>query len=572
MIRLTLTSILFASLAQAQDPQLTSIFPAGGQRGTTVEIALEGKDLKDADRIFVAGANLIVPKTATGKFALALPADLAPGDYDVWAVTPKGLSNPRRFAVGTLPEQNEKPKNDDAKSAEDVKLPIVLNGMLETPFDRDYFRFDLSAGQEIAIHFRSETLDGSARPALTVFGPSGKELRHDDGRDAEPMMPFQAPEAGSYVLKLEERAYGKGDNNVYRLALLTGPYAVGVYPQVLQRGTAQEVAIFGYRLPGGVSAGTDFPPGMQSVRVRVKAPQQGDADAGGYTLSSASSLEGFHYRHPEIYGDLRFGLTDGPVLLDGDRRHARKEDALAIPTPSCVAGRFVKPRQVDWYRFPAKKGHTYWIEAVGERDGKVMDLDLAIHDAKGAWLETFGDFALGKKETAPFPINTYDAKGAWKAEADGDYLIAVRDLFGTTRWGVDRTYRLSVDKRRESVSVAALPTAPNQRGYALAPGGSVTIPLLVQRLGGHEGPIVIRAVNFPAGVTASEVTLDKQAGTFTLSAAKDAAPWIGTLTLTAEAKLDGKSATAPVLDLTLVRAGLIRRTAGVAVAVLGNTT
>src|SRR5206468_380176 len=98
-------------------------------------------------------------------------ADTPEGEYDAWVVTGKGLSNARRFAVGRLPEVNEAEPNDEPKSAQVVTLPVIINGRLTPGTDRDHYRFELAAGQRVAIHFRSETLDGSARPALTLFGP-----------------------------------------------------------------------------------------------------------------------------------------------------------------------------------------------------------------------------------------------------------------------------------------------------------------------------------------------------------------------------------------------------------------
>src|SRR5205823_5728543 len=103
------------------------------------------------------------------RFAADIAATAPVGDCDVWAVTAKGLTNPRRFAVGSLPQSNEKEPNDEPESAQAVKLPVVINGSLNPGTDRDYYRFDAGAGQRVTFHFRSGTLDGSARASLTLF-------------------------------------------------------------------------------------------------------------------------------------------------------------------------------------------------------------------------------------------------------------------------------------------------------------------------------------------------------------------------------------------------------------------
>jgi hypothetical protein len=482
--------LLFGAVAQAQEPQLASIFPPGGQRGTTVEITFEGKDLKGVRTLFFSHPEITAKKITDTRFAVTIPDTVAEGDYDVWAATLTGLSNPRRLVVGSLPEVNEKEKNDEPKTAQEVKLPIVINGKFDPGTDRDYYRFEARASDEITIHFRSETLDGAARPALTLFGPTGKELLHDDGRDAEPMLFFEAREAGSYILKVEERSYQKGDN-VYRVAIFTGPTLLAAHPQVLTRGKAQSVTLHG---------------GKQKVQVEIKAPLAGDPDGGGWTLAHAIGLDAFRYRHPGMYGSLRFGLVDDAVTFAPERM-TTQADAELITLPTWIAGRFLRPRQVHWYRVSAKKGDTLWLEAAGERDGKVMDLEIVIQDAKGKVLKTISDVVLAKGQKSLFPIETFDPMDNWKALADGEVFLVVRDLYGTTRWGETRTYRMHVSKNTANVRVAALPAGTVPRGFAVAAGGTLAVPLIVQRRGGHQAPIRVRAERLPPGLTAAEVVI-----------------------------------------------------------------
>ncbi len=265
-----LVGLFFVAVARGQEPHLAAIFPAGGQRGTTVEITFEGKDLKAVRTLFCSHPDITAKKITDNRFAVTIPDTVVDGDYDVWTATLTGLSNPRRLVVGSLPEVNEKEKNDEPATAQEVKLPTVINGKFDPGTDRDYYRFDAGAGQPITFHFRSETLDGAARPAVTLFGPTGKELLHDDGRDAEPMLHFEPRDAGSYLLKVEERAYQKGDN-VYRLAIFTGPALVAAFPQVLTRGKTQSVTLYG---SGGK-------PAFQKIQTDVKAPLTADPDGGG---------------------------------------------------------------------------------------------------------------------------------------------------------------------------------------------------------------------------------------------------------------------------------------------------
>lgn len=557
--------LFFVVSARSQEPQLALIFPAGGQRGTSVDVTLEGKDLKETQSLFFSHAQISAKKVAENRFTVTIPASVAEGDYDVWAVTKTGLSNPRRWVVGSFPEVSEKDKNDEPMAAQNVQLPIVVNGKLDPGTDRDYYRFEAVAGQQVTMHFRSETLDYSARPAMTLFGPTGKELLHDDGRDAEPMLHFEASAAGAYVLKIEERSYQKGDN-VYRLAIFTGPSLVAAHPQFLTQGKSQRVTLYGYGLAGAKSAG------LQSIQADVKAPSDGDRDGGGWTLANALSLDAFRYHHPATYGQVRFGLTENVVTLAAENA-TTQATAQSVASPSWIAGRFLKPRQVDWYRVKVKKGDTFWLEAVGERDGKVMDLEIAIQDAKGKVLKTISDVVLKKGQKSLYPLDTFDPMDSWTALADGEIFIVVRDLHGTTRWGVTRTYRLHIGKNTGHVRVAALPAGVIPRGFAVAAGSTLTIPLIAERRGGHQAPIRVRALGLPPGLVAKETVIakDQPSANLTITAAKDAKSWVGRLTLTAETEVDGKSTTLPVVGLTMVRPTVVRRCEVVA-AVLGKGT
>jgi len=557
---LTALVIALFSHSKGEAQELASLFPPGGQRGSTVDVALEGKNLADAHSLFFSQPGLVATKDGT-RFRVAIAETAAEGDCDVWVATTKGLSNPRRFAVGTLPEINEKEPNDDPKVAQAITFPIVINGVLTLGMDRDWFRFDAEKGQRISMQFRSETLDGSARPALTLIAPSGKEVLHDDGRDAEPTLDFEALETGSHVLKVEERTYLKGDNHVYRLAIFSGPRLLGAFPQMLTRGQTQPVTLYGYRLPGGMAMGPGFPPDLQQIQADIAAPQVGAEDGGGWLSAAASTLQGFRYRHPHVHGDLRFGLTDGPVTLETTANHAAPKQSQPLPFPCTLAGRFLQPREIDWYRLPLKKDQLIWIEAAGDREGRAIDLEVTVHDAKSNPLSTLAPYVVKKGDPEPVPLRSLDPMGLFKATEVGDHYLVIRDLYGTTRSGVNRTYNLMIGKRREEVCVMTVPAT--QVGWSAPPGGSISVPVAALRRGGHEGPIRIRAEGLPTGLEMKDTVIPAKQLTANcvLNVAKDAPAWVGRLTLLAETEIDGKQQTLPVVGLAIVRPGSLRRCA-----------
>jgi hypothetical protein len=461
-----------------------------------------------------------------------------------------------------------------------VTLPVTIDGAVNTNTDRDDFRVRLEAGQRVTFAFRSQSLGGSVRPALTVFGPDGREQLHDPGGVAEPTLDFIVPEGSDYRVRVEDRAYTRDASSFYRLAIFTGPRLVAAFPSVLTRGRPQEVTLFGYQLPGGAAAGSPFAPGLEQIQVTVDAPETGDLDGGGWMLTNAAMLDGFSYDPPGTYGRLRFELVDAEVTRETDAPHQTLANAQKIEPGAVIAGRFLRRGEVDWYRFSAKKGQRLEIETVGERAGLVMDLDVAILDAKGKLLTTIADTAQPRGAPAQCPLDTLDPIGSWTVPADGDYLLVIRDLYGPVLAGVERTYRLAIAPRREEARVVALAAGGTQpHGLSVAPGGEARLRLVAIRRGDHKKPITVRAEGLPSGLSAEAATIaaNQLSAVLTIKAAHDTDAWAGLLTLRAETELDGQSRSFPAIGATLVRAGrppqvpaVVRRTEGIALAVTGG--
>jgi len=565
---------VLALTGQGAEPQLLAVFPLGVSRVDSVELTLSGSELKDVQRLFFSIAGLAAERQASGRFAVRVAGDdPRERDGEVWAVTSTGLSNPRRIAVSTLPQVVEHEKNDEPGTAQAVNLPVIIDGTINPATDRDDFRFEVAAGQRTSIAFRSESLGGSVRPALTVFAPDGRELTHDSGGHAEPTLDFRANEPGAYRVRIEDRSYQRTAASNYRLALFTGPRLVAAFPSVLTRGKSQPVTLYGYELPGAGPAGPGFPPGLMQVAVTIDAPSAGDPDGGGWTLLSAAMLDGFRYEYPEVRGSLRIGLVDQEVTREAEGRHDVREKAQEMVVGGVIAGRFLRPGEVDWYRFSARKGQTLAIEAVGERAGPAMDLDLAIHDAQGIPVLTLADGAPARRGAAADPLDTLDPVGAWTVPADGEYSVVIRDLYGPSVWGVDRTYWLAIGPQHEAARVIARSAHTPPHGFSLKPGGKVPLALMAVRRGGHKAPITIHAEDLPTGLEAEPATIkaNEQATTLTLTATSDAPAWVGLLTLRAETTLDGEHHSIPVLGATQAHEGnppVDRLCDGIAAAVI----
>ena len=61
------------------------------------------------------------PEPLTNQFAVTIAADVPPGVYDVRAIGTFGISNPRSFVVGTLPEVKEQGGNNTREKPQPIE-------------------------------------------------------------------------------------------------------------------------------------------------------------------------------------------------------------------------------------------------------------------------------------------------------------------------------------------------------------------------------------------------------------------------------------------------------------------
>src|SRR5262245_46711045 len=102
-------------------PRLLIVMPTGAKVGSTVEVTVTGQDLDDAQGLYFSHAGfttevLEAPKPgkqgiATARFKVTVPQDVPLGHHDVRVFNKWGVSNPRTFVVGDLPETVEKEPN-----------------------------------------------------------------------------------------------------------------------------------------------------------------------------------------------------------------------------------------------------------------------------------------------------------------------------------------------------------------------------------------------------------------------------------------------------------------------------
>jgi hypothetical protein len=191
-------------------PFVTGIFPLGGQAGSQTKVEVQGWNLP-VERLTM---------NAKGKEAGIYPISVRKGDL---------ISNIVPFAVDTLPEIVEKEPNDSQKSAQRVKLPIIVNGRIDHPGDWDVFSFDGRKGDAIVAEVYARRLDSPLDSVLRLTDAAGKQVAFNDDHEdkgfglithqADSLISTTLPANGTYYLYLGDAQQKGGPEYAYRLRI-----------------------------------------------------------------------------------------------------------------------------------------------------------------------------------------------------------------------------------------------------------------------------------------------------------------------------------------------------------------
>ena len=563
MARPLLTAALLASTlaasAQLPQPKLFTVFPPGAKSGSAVDVTVTGAELDEAQLRFNHPGITAKALAAASKYAITVAADVPPGAYEARVLARFGLSNPRTFVVGTLPEVIEKGSNNSSETAQELALESVVNGRTESQA-ADYYKLTVKKGQRVLIESAARELDSRAADALMLLTPDGHELER---ARTGGLLDHTAAADGALILKVHDFVYRGGDQYFYRLTVTTGPHIDYVFPPAAEQGKTAKVTVFGRNLPGG-SASKVTLDGKVLDQLTVDLAAPGDPAARqrlATTLAlggASAALDGFEYRVKGANGFLSnpvlLTFANGPVTAEAEPNNS-PDKAQKISLPANLAGQFAAPNDRDWFAFEGKKGEAFWLEVTSHRLGLPTAPHVVIQkvtkNEKGE--ETFADVQeftdsavnLGGPE---FNTAHRDPAGRFEAKEDASYRIGIRDLFGRTVASPRHTYLLALRRETPDFRLVAVPdSAPTKKSpndvYTSAPslwrGEALPIKLLILRRDGFQEDINVTVSGLPAGIIAPPVKIPAASNVFSLFlAAKDDAPaGLGEVKITATAKL-----------------------------------
>lgn len=181
-------------------PFVAHAFPAGGRSGETIALATS---VLTGTREFKTVLERVPIPNRPGPF-LHGSYPLLAGDF--------------------LPEAVESEENHTSKSAQELRLPVTLNGRFATADEEDWFRFSANKGELYSITCEEVAPAFAASPVMTLTADDGAALLNASAAeraDRRIRTEWRAPADGKYLLRLRDLQHGTrgGGEFIYRLTV-----------------------------------------------------------------------------------------------------------------------------------------------------------------------------------------------------------------------------------------------------------------------------------------------------------------------------------------------------------------
>ena len=566
--------------AQLPVTQLSTLRPPGGRIGTEVSVTITGATLDDVDRILFSHPGITSTQKTTDplpfqtnrrpvahEFLVNIAGDVPPGIYEARAVGRFGISNPRRFVVGSLAESIEAANISSPSTPMFVETGSTVNGRVD-PDQIDYFKFAASQGQRLLIDCVGQRIDSKIDASLVLIGPDGAELqRVHDTEQADPVLDLVAPADGEYVVGVHDVVYRGGDEFFYRFSLQQAPYVAFVFPPVGQPGSNDAYTIYGTGLPDGQPSESVNLLGrnLEQLQVNIALPGAGEPaanPAGGPMIQPhAAGLPGTPFSLVTRAGHsnaVMIGHATGPVVIE-DRPNNDPGSAHPVDVPCEYVGQFYPRGDRDWISFSARKGDIVWLDLMSHRLGTAADPYLLVQkvttDGDGneqvSQVVEVDDVGLPTtSQIRPFNPESSDPSYRLVADADAMYRVLVADLYADSRADPRFVYRLGI--RRSAPDYQLIAYCPPQRGEnpndlrvqsaVLRQGGAAVVRVRSEKSDGFTGDVELTVEGLPDGVTCHPATLGGSVEEASLVLQADAAApaWSGAIRVVGRSNIGGQ--------------------------------
>jgi hypothetical protein len=504
--------------AGAMLKHIERVTPRIAQRGTTVEVVIQGAHLQEPREVIFDQPGIravsiepmtVLPKP-TGlvhggridqevKCRFEIAPDCVPGEHRFRLRTATQLSSLATFHVSPFSvldeEELQANSNDTPATALSVPLNVTVRGVAgnSSKGDVDVYRVPARAGDRLSVEVDCARIadvhygDAQFDLALRVLDAGGRKIAANDENPLhlqDPLISFKLPaDCGDYVFVEVRRSIFSPANVHYAVHIGSFERPLAVYPA------------------GGPSGG------QLSVKLLGDALREKEA-----VISVPNTVGTFEY-----FGDAPSSLPvrsfSAPNLLE----EAAGAETLVPSLPIALNGILEVPGDNDAFRVHVKKGDRYRVRVFASSLGSPLDPTLSIRkvgEPKADLQADDSDPSLVDRDI--FGPNfrsrgglkdVFDPSVIWEPKSDGDYLIEIRD---TNAFGAPTgVYRIEIERPVDAVFAllrsVAFDWAETGRftGLAVPQGNRWTVNVSLPTGQGTQfkGDMQIVAKGLPAGVS-----------------------------------------------------------------------
>lgn len=487
-----------APLERLKPPPSAAKEPKSDTPPTEKDLAKQ-KLIERLERIFAEDErNPAVRSQTELVFAeVTVAPDAKPGRREIRVITKRGISNALPFYVGQVPEVARKPmktmqfpvlgkeylaqrKRPVEEEEMRVTVPCTMNGQIAAG-EVNRYRFHAAKGQRLVISVKARALipyvpdgvPGWLQAVLRLYDASGKEVAYNDDfrSDPDPLIYYEVPADGEYLLTINEALFRGRESFVYRITVGELPFVTSIFPLGARVGEPVTLEVNGFNL-----------------EKTTLAPPPKEAKPGHYLIAATNGNLASNY--------VPFALDTLPECLDAESNDEPSK-AQKVTLPVIVNGRMDHVGDWDVFEVDGKAGQTIVAEVHARRLGSPFDSFVKVTGPDGKAIALNDDHY-----DAGSGLNTDHADSYLMAKlpADGKYFVHIGDT--PRRAGKEYAYRLRISLPQPDFE---LRVAPSKMVIRSAASASVTVYAL--RKDGYDGPISLNFKDLPAGFESAGSTL-----------------------------------------------------------------
>ena len=532
------------------EPQVSSLFPLGGQPGTSFEVRIRGENLDGVYGVWfdcaalqaevrkiektVEEVDVVQQAGTTAKgtkefyhVVLKLQVDdkAALGAHTLRLVSRQGLSNPLSFLVDPEPQIHESEQSiNSPSSAQHIEFPVVVNGRLGHPGEQDYYAFEVGEGEHLRFEvitstFTTATVAGD--PQLILYEPTGswfdpQRIKRLEVRDETGPGPGNHRWATSHFLPRLIRRFDRKGRYLAEVGTLEGQggpdysYQLRVIPAPARNSGANRRRFPGEPAHGASPVvwrerdfsrriGRDHLSRLWSRAIRVSEPDQEGKTADGAKDSARSEKSN---RLPLAETINRSNTLRLPSPTREEEPNDWSSRAAELSIPMTVEGAIQHPGDVDIFRFEAELGQALAFEIeTPETLPPFFSPHLIVVDSTGTELASNIYREVGG--VGDDWIKSIKAKTVYTFERAGEYFLQIRDL--TTRRAAPHfRYRVLVRPQVPHLGEVAVKMGRGEvvDHINLRSGETRKLSVVTEPEEGFDGEIALTLENLPIGVQA----------------------------------------------------------------------